>query len=144
MFYAVRRPNGTYNIAGQFEYPSVDRQVGLAVDSSNTVHVAWISRQTGVFETLYAVKKPGEEFSSPIAVSNDAGAFKANVQVDASVRAGRSVAHLVWESFQPGGGPSIRYARVQSQTCPTPAPATPGPSLPNRIFLPMVLQSGAC
>jgi len=142
VFHAVRQSNGSYAITGEFEDPSVDSAVGIAVDSGNNAHVAWISRKLGTYDTWYTIQKAGEAFSNPIAVSNDAGAFKANVQIDASVRGARSVAHLVWESFS--GGPSIRYARVQSETCPTPAPATPGPSLANRIYLPMVMQSGAC
>ena len=147
VYYAERRPNGTYDITGEFEDPRVDSQVGLAVDSADNVHLAWISRRTGAHETWYTVKKPGEAFSGPISISDDDGAYKANVQLDASATSGRTVAHVVWESFSPG--PAIRYARVQSQTgtCPPPGTGvTPGPQLRNRIFLPMVntVTEGTC
>jgi len=146
-FHAVRQSAGSYATEGNFGNATVEGSVGLAVDAANNVHIAWIGRETGGYATSYSVRKPGEAFSTPIVASNDGGAFKANVDIDANSRAGRTVAHVVWESFQ--GGPAIRYARIQSQTTTCPPPGTgvtPGPQLRNRIFLPMVntVAEGTC
>ncbi|HSH80772.1 MAG TPA: hypothetical protein VLA19_19765 [Herpetosiphonaceae bacterium] len=138
-FHAVRQSSGSYATDGQFGDASVEGSIGLAVDAANNVHIAWIGRETGGYATSYSVKKPGENFSAPIVASNDGGAFKANVDLDASSRSGRTVAHMVWESFS--GGPAIRYARVQSRTCTAPGTGvTPGPALRNRIYLPVVIN----
>lgn len=111
VFYGSR-DNGTWGLSNQFGHKDVAGPVSIDVDSRSNVHLAWISKEGGSFNTWYAVKTPSENFSTPIVASLDGGAFKANVDMAVSAKPGRVVAHIAWESF--GGNQVIRYARVQT------------------------------
>ena len=130
VFYAASQANGRWGISNVFQHPDVRGAASIAVDGHSNVHLAWVSRAGGAYNTWYAIQKPGELFSNPIVVSNDGGAFKANPDLAASMHADRVVAHIVWESFDGGMASAIRYARAQTSltsTGPTPTP-TPQPT----------------
>jgi hypothetical protein len=112
VFYASRQDNGSWGISNQFSHSEVAGPVSIEVDSQNNVHLAWISKQSGNFETWYSVQPRNGSFSEPIIVSRDNGAFKANVDMTAIAKPGHATAHIVWESF--ANGQRIRYSRVQT------------------------------
>jgi len=112
VFYGSRQSNGTWGLSNAFQHSDVAGRVAVAVDSRSNVHLAWVSKQSGNWETYYTVKTPTEEFAAPIIVSRDGGAFKANVELTVSNKPGYALGHVFWESF--GGGQFIRYARVQT------------------------------
>jgi hypothetical protein len=146
VFYGSRQDNGTWGLSNVFPHSEVAGPVSIDVDSRNNVHLAWISKQSGSFDTWYAVKLPSEpDFSQPIVVSLDSGIFKANVDMTAIAKQGHVTAHIVWESF--GGQQVIRYARVQTNGigCSGAAVSEHGESQPrlqtiprNPIYFPMV------
>lgn len=111
VFYA-RRSSSTWSMINVFPHREVVGPVKIAVDSQSNIHLAWISKQSGAFDTWYAVKTTTTSFSAPIAISTDGGAFKANLDMAVSIRPEYTTAHIFYESF--ASEQVIRYARVRT------------------------------
>lgn len=111
VYYGSRQPDGNWGFSRAFPtYPEVS-SVAIAVDKRDNVHLTWLSRQNNQTNAWYAIQKPGQFFSNPILVSNDNGAFKADLDMAVSLQSQFGYAHIAVESF--GGGQYIRYARVR-------------------------------
>jgi hypothetical protein len=154
VFYASRQPTGTWGYSRAFAYPEVS-SVGIAVDKRNNVHIAWLSKANNRIDGFYSVGVPqtggGESFTTPIMFSGDNGAFKANLDIAASLKTSYGLAHIAYESF--GGGQFIRYARVRTDgigcavgvadTSGSEEVVRPRAIFMNPIYLPMTAKPAA-
>lgn len=111
VYYGSRQPDGTWGFSRAFpDYPDIS-SVSIAVDKRDNVHLSWLSKQGGATNGYYAVQKPGQFFSNPLRVFNDSGAFKANIDLAASLQPQSGYAHIAVESFR--NGQFIHYSRVR-------------------------------
>jgi len=139
VFYASRQSDGRWGISNVFGQKEVAGPVAIEVDRQNNIHLAWVSRHAGEWNTWYSIKTPTEEFSAPLRMN--ASGFAANIEIAASVKSGYTLAHLVFEAY-PGSGQHIRYIRVKTTTGPVVTP-TPEPECRGcrvRQYLPLVFK----
>jgi hypothetical protein len=111
----IRNAAGQWTTQNVFQHPGVTGAVSIVADAQNNLHLAWISQLAGgdKFEAWYSFKTPSDPWTTPMVVSRDGLAFKANLSMTASLNSGTALAHIVWESF--ASGQFIRYAQVKTQ-----------------------------
>lgn len=145
VYYASRQLNNTWEFSRAFpDYLEVS-SVSIAVDKRDNVHLTWLSKQGGAINGYYAVQKPGQLFSNPVGIFNDSGAFKANIDIAASLQSQSGYAHIAVESFR--NGQYIHYSRVRVNGIGCDVSAASQENQPkarmipaNPIYFPMVLE----
>ena len=93
-------PVNVSNDSGRSEHPSI------AVDSRGTVHLVWDDNTPGNEEIFYAYKPAGGNWSSPVNISNNAGASRSPcIAIDKNDKI-----HIAWQDDSPDGQWRIFYS----------------------------------
>jgi hypothetical protein len=88
----------------------------LAIDSHNTLHLAWTNNASGNWEVFYRSKPAGGEWSEPVNVSHNAGDSQAPaIAVDS-----RGIVYLAWHDYSNGNWETMYASRSNDGSWTTP------------------------